>query len=136
MHNVSLGGASLNPKAGSAAMAYPWNELVLAFGTNDSGWKKTEVFRAEMLEFLQTVTTRENARITVISPIPLLIATPERQKNLDDYKQIAAEMQTIFPNVQTVDGCTLVPADERLFVDGVHPNAEGMNLYAENLIKA
>jgi len=133
-HNTGVGGASLRDGIGPAAMEYPWDELFIAFGTNDSGWRDPEDFKKSMLNLLEVVTRRENAKIRIITPIPLLCDELHAQK-MDAFRQAIHEVAEKYPQVTVIDGPAMIPADNRYFADGCHPNAEGMKLYAQNLIK-
>jgi lysophospholipase L1-like esterase len=41
-----------------------------------------------------------------------------------------------YPAVNLIEGETLLTADDRNFVDGLHPNDYGMEIYAGNLAAA
>ncbi len=136
--NVSVGGATLSPQKAIAAMAYPWTELVMAFGTNDLNWRKLEDFKNDAIEFLTTVTKRENTTITVIAPIPIIESgkNEERQNKLILFRTALKEVCEQFPGVRFANGAELVDAIPDNFApDGVHPFPKGMKQYADKLIR-
>lgn len=137
-HNVAIGGAVFR-EYGDAAMAYPWNDLIICFGTNDCGWRSLEEYRAAATATLDAVTKREHAHITLLSSVPFPATkydgdntrTERLQQMRDCLKDLAAQYK-----IRYVDGTTLVPDDEKYFVDNCHPNDEGMALYGKNFIEA
>ena len=60
---------------------------------------------------------------------------PNTDTPLEIFRQCIRDVAVDFPQVQVVEGTSLLPADDRFFVDGVHPNDEGMQLLAENLFR-
>lgn len=134
--NAGIGGASLRQGIGKAAAEQEWDELFIAYGTNDSAWRKPEDFKRLMRDLLETAAARKGASVRVITPIPLLNADETRRNNLEALRRAIHEAAASFPQVTAVNGPEMIPADETYFADGCHPNAEGMKLYANNLIKA
>lgn len=137
-HNVAIGGAVFY-NYGDAAMAYPWNDLIICFGTNDCGWRTLDEYRAAATATLDAVTKREHAHVTLLSSIPFPAArhdeTPDRLERLAAMREILKELAAEY-KVRYIDGSTLVPDDEKYFCDNVHPNDEGMALYGKNFIEA
>ena len=136
--NAGIGGASLRDGIARAAAGYSWDELVIAYGTNDSAWRKPEDFKRAVRELLEieTAAAKRGAPIRIITPIPLLNTDETRRNNLDAIRRAIHETAADFPQVTVVSGLEMIPPDEAYFADGCHPNAEGMKLYANNLIEA
>jgi lysophospholipase L1-like esterase len=53
---------------------------------------------------------------------------------LDDYRKSLLPLAKEFRQAHLVRGETLVREEDKWFVDGVHPNDAGFELYAKNLL--
>ena len=81
------------------------------------------------------------AKLTELYPdIPVLCITPLWRNNGVDWQRFKWCIDTIksacaeYENIKVVDGLDLVPNVDECFSDGVHPNAYGSELLANNLI--
>lgn len=132
--NVSLGGACCQHGMGSACAGYEWNELVLAFGTNDSGGRSLEDFAGYIHTFFDELTVPEGATVTVISPVSFLNCPEERAARLEEYRKWMPSLEERYSFVRVFNGAELLPPVTEYFdPDGVHPNEKGMEVYADNL---
>ena len=68
----------------------------------------------------------------IVVPIPNMNVSAEGRTNICN---IIREEQKNFPKVTLIEGADFYPAKAELFVDGTHPNDEGMAIYAEGLAK-
>ena len=59
-----------------------------------------------------------------------------RSEKLEFYRQIIRDEKQKYPKIALLEGTSFYPAEAELFVDGVHPNDEGMQIYANALTKA
>ena len=135
LHNTSVGGAIMQPvpvqetlklgKAGDIA--------IVGFGINDAAHlTDAELFRertAKVLEHLAGFA----GKAFIITPIP---AAVDAEQNRELYSQMIRDEQKRFPQVTLIEGASFFPADASLFVDKLHPNDQGMQIYAQGLIKA
>lgn len=137
-HNVAIGGAVFR-NYGDAAMAYPWNDLVICFGTNDCGWRSLEEYKAAAVATLDAVTKREHAHVTLLSSVPFPATKYDgnntRAERLTQMRGILKDLAAQY-KIRYVDGTTLVPDDETYFIDRCHPNDKGMEAYGNNFIAA
>ncbi len=137
-YNAGIGGAAMQSAAGTAAGSYQWDELVLAFGINDSAFRSVEEFMKEARGFLENLQIPAGKTVTILTPIYAMDLNQERGERVSAYRKelekLAAEHRQ--RGVRIVQGKDLVPHEHRYFVDGLHPNEEGMRLYAENLLAA
>ena len=136
VHNTSVGGAIMQPlpvketlSAGGAG-----DVAIVGYGINDAAQHTPlELFRertAKVLEYLNGFAGKS----FMIVPIPTTI--PDVEKFREEYSQIIRDEQKRFPRVTLIEGAEFYPGEEELFVDGVHPNDQGMEIYARGLIKA
>ena len=112
--------------------------ITVAYGTNDTNYT-AEDYASVYRKFIAKLSAKHpRARIFAISPIwradwnePLLVGTHEDMENV-----IRAQCEDL-PNVTFLCGWDLVPHDPACMRDGrVHPNDEGFDAYADNLIAA
>ena len=134
--NLSLGGAEMRLELGKAALDYDWHTAVVAYGVNDWGHKRPLIdFVRHVRGMLENLSQR-NGKVYIITPLPFMMKESlNTDTPLESYRQCIRDAAADFPQVQVIEGTTLLPADERFFVDGVHPNDEGMQLLAENLFR-
>lgn len=139
VHNIGVGGATMEAEAGRASAALRWDIATVAFGCND--WNQGrppagyEAATRDLLAALRAV--RPDAPILLITPLPVT-RQPEGELNkngvaLEDYREILRRTAMDFRAVNVIEGPDLVPADPACFADGVHPNDAGMALIGERL---
>ena len=136
LHNTSVGGARMEPVPVKATLDMGGaNDIaVVAFGANDAAQKiDKDVFRAKTRQVLEHLNNFAGKSL-IITPIPAMVELEERR---EEYCQIIREEQKSFPRVTLLEGSSFYPAGrEELYADKLHPNDEGMKIYAEGLIKA
>ncbi len=118
---------------------YPACDFVtIAYGTNDFGHKDSaeEGFRNNMPEFLRKAAA-EFPHVPIFVFLPLWRQTEEIPRNIGTLQsvrdRIAAEAAK-YPNMTVIDCQSFIPAEAKYFADLVlHPNDEGMALYAQQL---
>ena len=110
--------------------------VIVAYGTNDVNHFKT---KDEMIEQLRTYLglvkeTYKNSKIYAISPIWVSGGDEEkRMGNLwECYDLIAEEIEKC--GIEHIRGLDLVPHEGRYFADELHPNKDGFEEYAGNLV--
>jgi len=55
-------------------------------------------------------------------------------RRLEEYRQALLPLAEEFAEVRLARGEAMIPDEERYFTDCVHPNDEGMAVYARNLV--
>ncbi len=137
LHNTSVGGALMNPIPVKATLDLGGaNDIaVVCFGANDSAQKKDlELFRSQTRQILEYLSNFAGKSI-IITPIPATVPTVE--DNRQNYCDVIREEHADFPGVKLLEGESFYPANTpEVFVDGLHPNDEGMKIYAAGLLKA
>ena len=116
------------------ALDLSWKTAVAAFGVNDCSQQRTlEEFAADTRGMFEALTSRSEANVYALTPIPWPASPPDRK--LEDFRDAIRVAARHFERVQVIEGTELVPNDARYFVDGCHPNDAGMQAYAENLLE-
>jgi lysophospholipase L1-like esterase len=137
LRNVGVGGACMAPAVGRLCRFIPADVATVAFGTNDFNTSvPLEAFADRAREVIEGLTEeRPGFPIGLITPTPWVGGKPvnEVAATLENYRRVLADVAGAYPSVRLVEGPTLVPDRAELFVDGVHPNDEGMAAYAVNL---
>ena len=85
---------------------------------------------------LEVLSTREDAEIFLLTPVPWALRTNPNEINLylEDYREVLRNAAKDFPKVKVIEGAKLVPDDSTYYVDNIHPNDVGMSEYADNLL--
>jgi lysophospholipase L1-like esterase len=111
--------------------------VIVAYGTNDVNHFKTQGEMVEQLRLYlgKVKETYASSKIYAISPIWVSGGAEEkRMGNLwDSYALIADEIEKC--GVEHIKGLDLVPHERRYFADDLHPNKDGFEEYAGNLVK-
>lgn len=133
-HNICVGGAVMRREVGKMALDLSWKTAVAAFGVNDCSQQRAlEEFTADTRGMFEALTSRSEANVYALTPIPWPASPPDRK--LEDFRDAIRVAARHFERVQVIEGTELVPNDARYFVDGCHPNDAGMQAYAENLLE-
>lgn len=133
--NLGVGGGKLIASLAETAPDIPVDVISIAYGVNDCNTSVPLAdFEANTRNLLKALTARRpTTPIVLITPIPWL-GTTDKHAALPTYRDVLARVAGAFPTVRVVPGQTLVPAEERCFVDGCHPNDTGFEHYAVNLL--
>ena len=132
LHNTSVGGAEMRFEVVEATLAIGGDVIVVGFGINDTAHKVPhELFRERTAKVLQLL-SRFSGKAFIVVPIPCMNVEDEQYNS---YCQIIKEEQQKFPDVTLIEGSSFYPHKAEYFVDGTHPNDEGMKIYADALEK-
>lgn len=137
LHNTSVGGAKMEFSPVEATLEFSSSKddvIVVGFGANDAAQKvDLDYFRNSTNKILSAISNFAGKAV-IISPIP---AMTEFESRRPIYSNIVREEAAKFPKVKLLDGDQFFPANRAdLYADGVHPNDEGMKIYATGLIQA
>lgn len=137
LHNTSVGGALMNPVPVKATLDLGGaNDVaIVAFGANDTAQNKDlELFRSQVKQVLEYLSNFAGKSI-ILTPIPAMVPTVEPNRHI--YCAVIREEHANYPKVKLLEGESFYPANTpEIFVDGLHPNDEGMKIHAAGLIKA
>ena len=135
--NWGVGGATMDATLAESLGACPYDLLTIAYGTNDfMRGISPDVYAANARDLLAGhVRHHPDAHCFLITPIPWMGREDPNSIgcSLEDYCTALRVVGRRFPWCHLFEGPALIPADPSLYVDGVHPNAAGMAIYAENL---
>lgn len=130
--NQGIGGYVYDKNVLTDMNGYRPDKIIIAMGTNQ--------FETESLVEVEEYYTAlkelyGDTPVLCISPIwrgdkPGLEAIFEHYCN--GIKEIAGK----YPNITVIDGFELVPHESAYFLDDLHPNVKGCELYADALVKA
>ena len=127
--NQGIGGYGYLDRVLEGAEGIRPDKIVVALGTND----RLEGLERRIADFYKALNE-------IYRDIPVLAITPiwreDNPEKLQDLKTIKSIIESVafdYPNVCVVDGFDLVPPVTYCFMDGLHPNAWGMEVYANNL---
>lgn len=134
--NLGVGGEVMYGDLAGLVKDYDWNSIFIAYGINDyMGCRKIDDVIDGCMTILKGVTNRPNSKVFLISPVSLTSSQiNEFDFHVDCYRNAIMETAQMFPSVVRIDGKTLLEENADLFVDGLHPNDTGMQLYANNLL--
>jgi len=132
-----VGGGIFHPSVFEAPEGFDPDRVFIAFGTNDFGYYPTlEALRKGVADYLDLAVAAYGARrILGITPIWRYDTWVKPMGTFDECIDVIRE-EYEKRKITVVDGLSLVPHCKEFFADGVHPNALGFSMYAENLIRA
>ena len=113
--------------------------ITVAYGTNDWSRNNKERFEKNSKAFYENLAKNyPNAKIFAITPIWRHRPTDPVSNTIGTLGVIGKHIEKVtadIPNVTVIDGTFLVPHDEKYFApDVLHPNDEGFEHYAKNLL--
>lgn len=128
--NQGLGGYRHDKRILSADTGFAPDKIIVALGTNDYYFDSLEKDVEEYYERL----------LAIYNGLPIFAVTPLWRGGVDlnffvrQIEKIKATISRI-GKVKIIDGFTLVPHVSECFYDDLHPNAWGMQIYADNLVE-
>ena len=137
--NKGIGGEIFFPALAASHDDISPDYITVAYGTNDWTRNNKERFEKSCKEFYENLSANyPNAKIFAITPIwrnrpgdPAVNSIG----SLDFIGKYIANVASELPNVTVIDGTYLVPHNAKFFApDILHPNDEGFEYYAKNLL--
>ncbi|MBQ8636933.1 MAG: SGNH/GDSL hydrolase family protein [Clostridia bacterium] len=130
--NQGVGGYRYDAKLLCEMPGYKPDKIIVAYGTNqyneDGAAETVECFYEKLRE--------------LYGEIPVLCITPiwrgDQSETYDIFKGFGETIIKIcerYKNIKVVDGLKLVPHLYEYFLDGLHPNALGGEVYGRNLVE-
>ena len=131
--NQGIGGYIYDKKSLMKMDGYTPDKIVVALGTNQFGCETMK----DVEEYYETLIGLYGEKIPILCVTPLWRGDvpdglPTLTRFCDQVKAIAGR----YANVTIVDGFTLVPHLPEYFLDNLHPNALGCEVYGRNLVEA
>ncbi len=130
--NQGIGGYVYDKNSMVAMEGYHPDKIIIAMGTNQFGSPTMDAVEEYYISLKKVY---GDTPVLCISPIWRGDRPEEYDvflKFCDNVKKIAGQ----YPNVTVVDGFTLVPHLPEYYLDNLHPNGLGMELYGRNLVTA
>ena len=131
--NQGIGGYVYDKNSLMRMEGYQPDKIIVALGTNQYG---SETMTA-VEEYYETLTGIYGNEIPILCISPLwrgdsIEGLPKLTDFCENIKRIAGS----YKNVTVVDGFRLVPHLSEYFLDNLHPNCLGTEIYGRNLIEA
>lgn len=131
--NQGIGGYIYDKKSLLKMPGYTPDKIIVALGTNQFGCETMQ----DVEEYWETLIGLYGTEIPVLCVTPLWRGDvpdgfPTLARFCENVKKIAGR----YPNVKIVDGFTLVPHLPEYFLDNLHPNCLGTEVYGRNLVEA
>ncbi len=130
--NQGIGGYYYDYKVLKNLPKFPVEKIIIALGINGHTNPEHEKMITEYYQRL----------VEIYPTTPILVLTPLWAKadwiemsGVLDTARFIRENTEKYPQIKLVDGFNLIPHSEEYFIDGVHPNEFGMNVYADNLVR-
>ncbi len=134
--NWGIGGFVFDEKIVQRSAFTP-KKIVVAMGTNNRGWSAEDNERAINAFFEKINALYPNIPVLAIAP-PW--AGDMTGRDLDGYRQIKCLTRAAvarYPHMKLTNAYEMIPHFSDYFMDDlVHPNALGMEVYGQNLVKA
>jgi lysophospholipase L1-like esterase len=130
--NQGIGGYVYDKKSLMKMNGYDPEKIIVAMGTNQYGDKDMSVVE----EYYETLTGIYGNDIPILCVSPIwrgdhIDELPVFYKFCEDVKKIASS----YKNVTVIDGLTLVPHLSEYYLDNLHPNPLGAEIYGRNLVE-
>ncbi len=130
--NQGIGGYVYDKNSLMKMEGYNPDKIIVALGTNQYGDKDMSVVE----EYYETLIGIYGSDIPILCISPLwrgdnLEALPVLYAFCENVKKIAGR----YKNVQIIDGMKLVPHLPEYFLDNLHPNCFGCEVYGRNLVE-
>ena len=135
-YNLAVGGFTADPAwAGLVAGEYEYSRVIFCLGCNDFCLDKS---LADYRRDLEKVLSFFAGKPMVIFSMTPILCRPEINRHgetLDQFRACVRELAAARPDTLFVDGKELLPAEEKYFIDGLHPNDLGAETFYRNLRK-
>ena len=129
--NQGIGGYIYDPRVLTEMEGYRPDKIIVALGTNQYGTESM----ADIEKYYETITS-------LYQGVPILMITPLwRGDNPEGIPTLAAFCEKLkkiaekYDVVKVVEGWKLVPHLSEYYLDNLHPNQLGTEVYARNLVR-
>ena len=131
--NQGIGGYVYDKKSLMKMPGYTPDKIIVALGTNQFGCETM----TDVEEYYETLTGIYGTEIPILCVTPLWRGdVPDGFPTLSRFCENVKAIAGRYPNVRIVDGFTLVPHLPEYFLDNLHPNCLGTEVYGRNLVEA
>ena len=131
--NQGIGGYVYDKKSLMKMDGYTPDKIIVALGTNQYGSKTMEAVE----EYYETLIGIYGSEIPILCISPLWRGdNPEGIPTLLSFCEKVKKIAGSYKNVIVVDGLELVPHLPEYYLDNLHPNCLGTEVYGRNLVEA
>ena len=128
--NQGIGGYVYDKNSLMKMDGYDPDKIIVALGTNQFGTESMKDIEA----YYETLTGIYGNRIPILCITPLWRGdVPDGLPTLKRFCEKLKEIAGSYPNVRIADGFRLVPHLPEYFLDNLHPNCLGAEVYGRNL---
>lgn len=131
--NQGIGGYIYDKKVLRKMEGYMPEKIIVALGTNQY---RDENAVKSVEEYYETL-------VGIYGDTPILCITPiwrgdapDAEEVLGNYGKAIRKVCEKYPNIKVIDGYTLVPHLSEYYLDNLHPNVLGAEIYGRNLVLA
>jgi len=132
--NKAIGGEVFFPGLLDTEENFDPDYILVAYGTNNWTFTSREVFETDCWSFYRKVRDKY-PEATIIALTPIWRKDMQDEMEFGDFSGVEEGIREAvkdLENIVLVSGFDLVPQDEKLFSDGLHPTDEGFAYYFEN----
>ncbi len=130
--NQGIGGYVYDKNTMVPMEGYKPDKIIIAMGTNQFG---SETMDAVEEYYVRLKEVYGDTPVLCVSPI-WRGDRPEAYEIFEKFCENVKKIAGQYPNVTVVDGFLLVPHLPEYYLDNLHPNCLGMELYGRNLVDA
>ncbi len=128
--NQGIGGYVYDKNVLMEMEGYQPDKIIVALGTNQFGTETMQDIEEYYERFMEIY---KDTPVLCILPI-WRGDVPDGEPTLIKFCQKTREIAEKYPNVKIVDGFKLVPHLPEYFLDNLHPNCLGCEIYGRNLV--
>lgn len=130
--NEGIGGYVYDKNSLMRTPGYNPSKLIVALGTNQFG---TESMK-DIEEYYEKLMELYGNDVPVLCISPLWRGDVENgEPTLISFSKKVIDIASSYPNVKVVDGFKLVPHLPEYYLDNLHPNCLGAEIYGRNLVE-
>lgn len=134
--NLAVGGTFFAPGAFPHDLNFDPDIVIIAYGTNDWGFfSGPDRLELRSREFLDLVCQRFAGK-NIFGISPLWRINHKEIRSVGTFEACCDIVKNAHRShgITLIDGATLVPHQTQFFTDGLHPNDNGHDCYAQNLL--
>ena len=129
--NQGIGGYKYDEFSLLEMPGYKPDKIIVSLGTNQYSQEYSEVIGNYYKRLNELY---GDTPVLCILPLWRFDNPPNKHKMVDLHNKIVSVCQK-YPNIKIVDGFKMIPCLDEYFIDRLHPNALGCEMYGRNLVE-
>lgn len=129
--NQGIGGYYYDAKCLMSLEKFIPDRIIVAFGTNLHDWRDKDKFISEFYEKLNEIYA--GVKTLSISPLKRFDSALDESGMEETRKLIEYNCKKY--GTEFLSGENIIPPEEKYFIDGLHPNAVGAEIYADKVVE-